>query len=146
MTTTPIMTDTAASGHAPHVPRNKRRPSGGSAPAASSASRRVPRHWQELPTFRRRGGIVMPTRNVVLTDQHEELIARLVRSGRYRNASEVMRESLRLMERRESEDGAKLAALRERFERAEAQVEAGDVLDDDEGLLERFDDGERAGR
>lgn len=88
----------------------------------------------------------MPTRNVVLTDHHEELIARLVASGRYQNASEVLRESLRLMERREAEDAARLSALRERFERAEAQVQAGDVMDYDDGLLERLDDDERAGR
>ena len=88
----------------------------------------------------------MPTRNAGLTDPHEALIARLVASGRYQNASEVMRESLRLMERREAEDAARLALLRERFERAEAQVQAGDVMDYDDGLPERLDDDERAGR
>jgi antitoxin ParD1/3/4 len=43
----------------------------------------------------------MPTRNVVLTEHQESFIGKLVGSGRYRNASEVLRESLRLMERRE---------------------------------------------
>ena len=42
----------------------------------------------------------MPTRNVLLTDHQEAFIGDLVRSGRYRNASEVLRESLRPMERR----------------------------------------------
>lgn len=55
----------------------------------------------------------MPTRNVVLTEYQEKLIATLVRSGRYQNASEVLREGLRLIERRETEDAAKLMALRE---------------------------------
>lgn len=55
----------------------------------------------------------MPTRNVVLTEHQEGLIETLVRSGRYQNASEVLREGLRLIERRESEDAAKLTALRE---------------------------------
>lgn len=86
----------------------------------------------------------MPTRNVVLTDHHEDLIARLVESGRYKNASEVMRESLRLMERREAEDAAKLDALRRRFEQAE--VETGDVFEFDDDLLVRLDEDERAGR
>jgi antitoxin ParD1/3/4 len=54
----------------------------------------------------------MPTRNVVLTDHQEELIDSLVRSGRYQNASEVLREGLRLVERREAEDAAKLRVLR----------------------------------
>lgn len=54
----------------------------------------------------------MPTRNVVLTDQQEALIDTLVRSGRYQNASEVLRDGLRMVERREVEDAAKLDALR----------------------------------
>ena len=37
----------------------------------------------------------MPTRNVVLTEHHEKVIDRLVKSGRYQNASEVMRASMR---------------------------------------------------
>ena len=55
----------------------------------------------------------MPTRNVVLTERQEEMIERLVQTGRYQNASEVLREGLRLLERRDAEDEAKLAALRE---------------------------------
>lgn len=39
----------------------------------------------------------MPTRNVVLTDQQSELVDELVREGRYQNASEVLREGLRLL-------------------------------------------------
>ncbi len=55
----------------------------------------------------------MPTRNVVLTKHHEDVIETLVSTGRYQNASEVMREGLRLIEQREAEDHAKLTALRE---------------------------------
>jgi antitoxin ParD1/3/4 len=55
----------------------------------------------------------MPTRNVVLTDHQTELIDRLVASGRYQNASEVMREGVRLVEDREKEDQARLKALRD---------------------------------
>ncbi|MGB0695515.1 MAG: type II toxin-antitoxin system ParD family antitoxin [Rhodospirillaceae bacterium] len=45
----------------------------------------------------------MPTRNVVLTDQQESLISHLVEGGRYQNASEILREGLRLVEEREAE-------------------------------------------
>ena len=38
----------------------------------------------------------MPTRNVVLTEHQEELIEALVKAGRYQNASEVLRDGLRL--------------------------------------------------
>lgn len=55
----------------------------------------------------------MPTRNVVLTDHQAELVERLVESGRYQNASEVLREGLRLVELREAEDAARLKALRD---------------------------------
>lgn len=54
----------------------------------------------------------MPIRNVVLTERQESLIEVLAPSGRYQNASEVMREGLRLVENREAEDAAKFDALR----------------------------------
>lgn len=53
----------------------------------------------------------MPTRNVLLTERQEKLIDALVQSGRYQNASEVMREGLRLVEDREVAEATKLAAL-----------------------------------
>lgn len=54
----------------------------------------------------------MPTRNVVLTDHQTNLVDELVASGRYQNASEVLREGLRLVEKREAEDTYRLEALR----------------------------------
>lgn len=54
----------------------------------------------------------MATRNVVLTDHLEQVVNDLVVSGRYQNASEVLREGLRLLEKREAEESAKLEALR----------------------------------
>ena len=54
----------------------------------------------------------MPTRNVVLTERQEELLETLVKSGRYQNASEVMRDGLRLVEQRDAEDAGQLKALR----------------------------------
>ncbi len=55
----------------------------------------------------------MPTRNVVLTKRQEKLIETLVEFGRYQNASEVLRDGLRLVEQREAEESAKLKVLRE---------------------------------
>ena len=71
----------------------------------------------------------MPTRNVVLTDQQTELIEFLVNSGRYQNASEVLRDGLRLLQHREREDAAKLEALRKGLDEAEAAVAAGELYD-----------------
>lgn len=54
----------------------------------------------------------MPTRNVNLTQKLDDFITTRVKSGRYENASEVVRTALRSLEREEREDRAKLAALR----------------------------------
>ena len=54
----------------------------------------------------------MPTRNVVLSDHQHDFVESLVRTGRYQNASEVLREGLRLVERRERREAAHLEALR----------------------------------
>ncbi|MFT3942239.1 MAG: type II toxin-antitoxin system ParD family antitoxin [Ancrocorticia sp.] len=67
----------------------------------------------------------MPTRNVVLSDHQSELVERQVASGRYQNASEVLREGLRLIERRDEEESIKLAALREAIRLGVEDLEAG---------------------
>ena len=67
----------------------------------------------------------MPTRNVVLTERQASFVERLVESGRYQNASEVLREGLRLVETREAEDKARLKSLREAARVGAADMEAG---------------------
>lgn len=67
----------------------------------------------------------MPTRNVVLTDHQASLVEQLVTSGRYQNASEVLREGLRLVEQRETEDAYRLEALRSAVQAGMADIEAG---------------------
>jgi antitoxin ParD1/3/4 len=54
----------------------------------------------------------MPTRNVNLTDHYDDFVNQLVTSGRFSNASEVMRAGLRLLEERAQEESEKLAVLR----------------------------------
>ncbi|MFZ0796816.1 MAG: type II toxin-antitoxin system ParD family antitoxin [Terriglobales bacterium] len=54
----------------------------------------------------------MPTRNVNLTDELDRFVAYLIKSGRYENASEVVRDGLRVLERAERHHLAKLAAIR----------------------------------
>ena len=67
----------------------------------------------------------MPTRNVVLTEHQASFVEDLVSSGRYQNASEVLREGLRLIERREAEEAARLVALREAASIGMADIKAG---------------------
>jgi len=50
--------------------------------------------------------------NVSLTPELEQLVAELVESGRYRSASDVVSEGLRLLAVRDEADRAKLGVLR----------------------------------
>jgi antitoxin ParD1/3/4 len=75
----------------------------------------------------------MPTRNVVLSEHQHQLVETLVHSGRYQNASEVLREGLRLIEERERIGQAKLMALKQAARQGWADVAKwryADVADD----------------
>ncbi len=54
----------------------------------------------------------MPARNVSLTPHLSAFLDRNVATGQFSNVSEVVRESLRLLEQRQQEDALKLEALR----------------------------------
>ena len=54
----------------------------------------------------------MPTRNVNLTDELERFVRAEVKSGRFENASEVIRAALRTLKREERQYEAEIAALR----------------------------------
>ena len=54
----------------------------------------------------------MPTRNVNLTNYYDHFVDELVTSGRFSNASEVMRAGLRLLEQQTHEGEEKLRLLR----------------------------------
>jgi putative addiction module CopG family antidote len=60
----------------------------------------------------------MPTRNVNLTDDLDHFVPQKVESGRYENASEVVRAALRTLEREEQRHEAKLTALRTAIDEA----------------------------
>lgn len=53
----------------------------------------------------------MPTRNVVLTSRQADFVDQLVSTGRYQNASEVLRAGIRLIEREEAEREAGLTGI-----------------------------------
>jgi antitoxin ParD1/3/4 len=71
----------------------------------------------------------MPTRNVNLTDELDRFVLTKVESGRYENASEVVRAALRTLEREEQEYEAKLAGLRAAIDEGDASgIAEGDVF------------------
>ena len=72
----------------------------------------------------------MPTRNVNLTDELDSFVLKKVKSGRYKNASEVVRAALRTLEREEQQYEAKLAALRTAIDEGDASgIAEGDVFE-----------------
>ena len=62
----------------------------------------------------------MPTRNVNLTEELDRFVLTKVESGRYENASEVVRAALRTLEREEQQYEAKLAGLRSAIDEGDA--------------------------
>lgn len=70
----------------------------------------------------------MTTRNVKLTEHLDQFIEAGVASGRFSDASEVVREGLRLLEQREQEDRARVSWLRG------AARDGFDELDRGEGI------------
>ena len=80
----------------------------------------------------------MPTRNVVLPEKLEQEIDNLVTTGRYQNASEVIRAGLRLLLQHEAEESAKIEALRNATSRGIMQLESGLYDEVDGENLEQY--------
>ncbi|MBZ5574320.1 MAG: type II toxin-antitoxin system ParD family antitoxin [Acidobacteriia bacterium] len=71
----------------------------------------------------------MPTRNVNLTTELDRFVLKKVKSGRYENASEVVRAALRTLEREEQQYEARLAALQAAIDEGDASgIAEGDVF------------------
>ncbi|WP_182358546.1 type II toxin-antitoxin system ParD family antitoxin [Tomitella gaofuii] len=80
----------------------------------------------------------MATRNVVLTQRQHEWVDSLVKPGRYQNASEVLREGFRLVEREEGEEAARVAVLRRAAEEGWSDLASGRYDDVDDRSLDHF--------
>jgi antitoxin ParD1/3/4 len=74
--------------------------------------------WQQEET-------IVPTRNINLTEHLHDFVERQLASGRYSNASEIVRESLRLLEEQEQERKAKLKALRQAAKQGFDEIDQG---------------------
>lgn len=84
----------------------------------------------------------MPTRNINLTDHYDSFVAEQLATGRFQNASEVVRTALHLLEQRNAEEEAKLEALRREVMIGVEQYERGETiqLNTDEDIDRYFDD------
>lgn len=74
----------------------------------------------------------MATRNINLTDALDAYVAELVATGRYQNASEVVRAGLCLLKGEQEKHARKLAALEALIEEGADDIAAGrfEVVDD----------------
>jgi len=67
----------------------------------------------------------MPTRNINLTPEQDAFVEELVRSGKYQNASEALRDALRGLQHRWREDELKLDILRMELQAGMDSLEQG---------------------
>jgi antitoxin ParD1/3/4 len=74
--------------------------------------------------------------NVSLTAELEALVNDKVRSGRYRSASEVVREALRLLVERDELLAIRKDAIRQQIAEGIAQADQGRLVDGDEALTQ----------
>lgn len=80
----------------------------------------------------------MPTQNVNLSEQQAHFIRQSIGHGRYRNASEVVRAGLRLLEYQERQDALKLKLLRRLANDAFAEIDRGEFHTVDPNDLDEF--------
>jgi antitoxin ParD1/3/4 len=89
----------------------------------------------------------MPTRNVSLTKEQDAFVEKMIKSGEYQNASEAIRDALRALQQRRSEDALKLKVLRAQIDAGVTALERGefDEIDETElkGYLEKLGTGSR---
>ncbi|MCM0021143.1 MAG: type II toxin-antitoxin system ParD family antitoxin [Tagaea sp.] len=82
----------------------------------------------------------MPTRNVNLTDEQDAFVEKMVKSGKYQNASEAMRDAVRALQHRWKEDELRLAALRKALKEGADSIARGEYEDVDDADLDAYID------
>jgi antitoxin ParD1/3/4 len=80
----------------------------------------------------------MPTRNISLTPEQDAFIEEAVKSGEYQNASEAVRDALRVLQQRRREDALKLEALRRQIDAGIDVLERGESTEVDDAELDTY--------
>jgi antitoxin ParD1/3/4 len=80
----------------------------------------------------------MPTRNISLTPEQDAFVEKVVEAGEYQNASEAIRDALRVLQLRRKEDSLRLKALRAQIKVGVDAIDRGDVAEVDEADLEGY--------
>lgn len=80
----------------------------------------------------------MPTRNISLTPEQDAFIEEAVKSGEYQNASEAVRDALRVLQQRRREDALKLEALRRQIDAGIEALEHGEFSEVDDTEIDAY--------
>ena len=83
----------------------------------------------------------MPTRNISLTSEQDAFVESVLKAGEYQNASEAVREALRVLQQRRQEDALKLKALRAQIKAGVDALNRGDFIEVDDAELDGFLEG-----
>ena len=81
----------------------------------------------------------MPTRNISLTPEQDAFVEKVVRAGEYQNASEAIRDALRVFQRVRREDALKLKFLRVQIKAGTDALERGEFAEVEDTDLSRHD-------
>jgi antitoxin ParD1/3/4 len=80
----------------------------------------------------------VPTRNVSLTTEQDAFIERIIETGEYQNASEAIRDALRVLQQKRREDALKLRILRAQIKAGLDELERGDFIEITEADLDEY--------
>ena len=83
----------------------------------------------------------MPSRNISLTAEQDAFVESVVKAGEYQNASEAVRDALRVLQQRRREDALKLKALRAQIKAGVDALDRGDFVEPDDAELDGFLEG-----
>lgn len=88
----------------------------------------------------------MPTRNINLTPEQDAFIEELLEAGEYGNASEAMRDAVRVLKQRRAEEALKLDKLRVSIKQGTAALKRGDYMEVEDADLDTWLDDLATGR
>jgi antitoxin ParD1/3/4 len=80
----------------------------------------------------------MPTRNISLTAEQDAFVQEVVDAGEYQNASEAIRDALRVLQQRRREDRLRLKSLRAQVKAGTDALERGEFAEIDDAELEQY--------
>jgi antitoxin ParD1/3/4 len=80
----------------------------------------------------------MPTRNISLTPEQDAFVEKVIEAGEYQNASEAIRDALRVLQQRRKEDSLRVKALRAQIKAGVDALDRGDFAEVEDADLEDY--------